>query len=71
MIVLHALWALQLLVSAALLAKVLSILDDKRKVLGITQKSACEEFDEQNKDYQCSELKGGLVSCIFVVSGSY
>ena len=68
MIVLHALWALQLLVSAALLAKVLSILDDKR---GIFQISACEGLDKQNKDYQCSELKGGLVGYEFVASGSY
>ena len=63
MILVHALWALQLLVSAALLAKMLAIFEEEKEILGIKlQKSACESLDDQDKDYQCSELKGGVVS---------
>ena len=62
MILVHALWALQLLVSAALLAKMLAIFEEEKEILGIKLKSACENFENQDKDYQCSELKGGVVS---------
>ena len=62
MILVHALWALQLLVSAALLAKMLAIFEEEKEILGIKQKSLCESWDDLDKDYQCSELKGGVVS---------
>ena len=62
MIFVYALWTLQLVTSAALLTKVLTSfqkeLDDG---LGI-KISACDRFDKADKDYQCSELEGGVVS---------
>ena len=75
MIVPHALLTLQLLISAALLAKVLATLDKEMKLSWLRSlKSLCENFDYQNKDYQCSDLKGGLVSArliMFKISKSF
>ena len=62
MILVHALWALQLLVSAALLAKLLAMFEEEKEIPGVKPKSACESLDYQDTDYQCSELKGGVVS---------
>ena len=64
----YALWTLQLVISAALLAKVLTSfqieeLDDGRG----NKISLCDAFDKRDKDYQCSQLEGGVVSLLLVV----
>ena len=62
MIFVYALWALQLVVSAALLTKVLTSFQKESDYgLGIKM-SACDSFDKGDKDYQCSQLEGGVVS---------
>ena len=62
MIFVYALWTLQLVTSAALLTKILTSVqkefDDGRG----NKMSTCDFFDKADKDYQCSELEGGVVS---------
>ena len=75
MIVVYALWALQLLISAALLAKVLAAGEEKKLVqpnqfVPSTKISECERLENLDKRYHCSELEGGVVSihvCCFAV----
>ncbi|XP_028392768.1 uncharacterized protein LOC114517290 [Dendronephthya gigantea] len=63
MAVVHALWAFQLVVATALLAKVLTTYEDK----GDLPISLCDVYDKSDKDYQCSELIGG-VACGFIAA---
>jgi hypothetical protein len=61
----QAICALQLLVSTALLAKVLTTYQEEPEVLGIKFQSTCDKLDEEENreyDYTCSQLTGGVVS---------
>ncbi|CAB4045529.1 Hypothetical predicted protein, partial [Paramuricea clavata] len=59
MVIVHALWTLQLLVSTALLAKILATYEKERDQGLGNKQSYCDHFDKTDKDYQCSELIGG------------
>ncbi|CAB4029797.1 ---NA--- [Paramuricea clavata] len=70
MVIVHALWTLQLLVSTALLAKVLATYEKEQDLLPIyviseKKQSFCDNFDEANTNYQCSQFIGG-VACGFI-----
>ncbi|CAB3997954.1 ---NA--- [Paramuricea clavata] len=65
MVIVHVLWTLQLLVSTALLAKVLATYEKERDIGSGNKQSYCDFFDKADKDYQCSELIGG-VACGFI-----
>ena len=57
----QALWTLQLLISTALLAKILITFE--KEVRG--KPSACDRWDKQENreyDYNCSQMIGGVVS---------
>lgn len=58
----HALWALQLLVSSSLLAKIMVKYDEKGTEPGMKMKSQCKIWKESESDLQCSQLTGGVVS---------
>lgn len=63
----YVLWSLQLLISAALLAKILATLEEEKLVRPdqfspAVKMSECAKLDNANKRYHCSELEGGLVS---------
>lgn len=58
MVAIHALWALQLVVSTALLAKILTTMEKKED----GRFSECDGHDELGSEYQCSHLIGGVVS---------
>ena len=60
MIFVYALWALQLVVSAALLAKVATTFQKEFDSLG--KASLCDLLNKGDKVYQCSQLEGGVVS---------
>jgi hypothetical protein len=64
MVVVHAIWTLQLLVSSALLAKVLASNEKKVDYSGGfgMKKSNCDIFDDTNQDYTCKHLISGVVS---------
>jgi hypothetical protein len=58
----QAIWTLQLLVSTALVAKVLTTY---KKELGAAKISQCEIWDKtKNRDYDhnCGQITGGVVS---------
>ncbi|CAB4013036.1 ---NA--- [Paramuricea clavata] len=64
MVVLHAIWTLQLLVSTVLLAKTLATLEKKVEYLSSTvgkKKSNCQLLDDANHDFTCSQLTAGVV----------
>lgn len=58
----YALWALQLVVSASLLAKVATSFQKEFDIGRGVKLSSCDLFDKGDKDYKCSELEGGVVS---------
>jgi hypothetical protein len=62
MVVVHAIWTLQLLVSSALLAKVLASNEKKVDHSGGMKKSDCDIFDDTNQDHTCKYLISGVVS---------
>ncbi|CAB4002143.1 DNA transposase THAP9 [Paramuricea clavata] len=57
MAIVHAIWSLQLLVSTALLAKVLASAE-KKVYIGT---STCDLLDDANHDHTCSHLISGVV----------
>ncbi|XP_028392850.1 uncharacterized protein LOC114517354 [Dendronephthya gigantea] len=67
MVAVHALWALQLVVATALLAKILTTFEEVKTIIGlrVVEKSLCDSLDESEKDYQCSHLIGGVVCGFF------
>ena len=67
MIFVYALWTLQLLISAALLTKVLTTYQKELDTVGGNKISPCDAFDKRDKDYQCSQLEGGVVSLLLKV----
>ena len=67
MMFVYALWALQLVISAALLTKVLTTYKKELDAAGGNKMSQCDLFDKEDKDYQCSQLEGGVVSRLFSV----
>ncbi|XP_028392855.1 uncharacterized protein LOC114517359 [Dendronephthya gigantea] len=62
----HALWALQLLVSSALNAKVVAEFEgEEERGFGRETKSTCEHWEESKSDLNCNHLIGGVV-CGFI-----
>jgi hypothetical protein len=65
MVIVHALWTLQLLVSTALLAKILATYEKEGDFGFGNKQSVCDQFDKADKDYQCRELIGGVVRIVY------
>jgi hypothetical protein len=61
----QAICSFQLLVSTALVAKILATYQEEREVRGRILSSQCEKWDkEENREYEytCGQLTGGVVS---------
>ena len=61
----QAICALQLLVSTALVGKILTTYKKEHNVLGVKIASACEQLDKlenRDYDYSCDQLTAGVVS---------
>ena len=65
MLAVQAIAALQLLVSTALLAKILTTFQKEQVILGTTVPSKCEiwaKAEDREYKYTCGQLTGGVVS---------
>ena len=61
MMLVYGIWSLQLLVSTALLAKVLASSEKKLDTFDM-KKSYCDILEDSNQDHTCSHLFSGVVS---------